>query len=76
MENKMLSERQIRINEFSYEDYINWVEYSTEDSIPELRNHDMDFHLINYIYMIEFSEGDLPEYYSYKGKLKFKENSK
>lgn len=57
----MLSEKQIRINEFSYEDYINWIEYSTEDSIPELRNHDIDFHLINYIYMIESCQDDLTE---------------
>lgn len=57
----MLSEKQIRINEFSYEDYVNWIEYSTEDSIPELRNHDIDFHLINYIYMIERCQDDLTE---------------
>lgn len=28
--------------------------------------------LIKHLYS-EFSEGDLPEYYNYKGKLKFKE---
>ena len=54
-------EEQIKINEISYEDYINWINYSEEYSIPELKDSKLSSHLSYAIKMINLTQNDLIE---------------
>lgn len=54
-------EEQIKINEISYEDYINWINYSEEYSNPELKDSKLSSHLSYAIKMINLTQNDLIE---------------
>lgn len=54
-------EKQIKINEISYEDYINWINHSEEYLIPELKDSKLSSHLSYAIKMINLTQNDLTE---------------
>ena len=76
MKNRELAVLEFRLNSGA-EEIIAFKEILANDINNKNINEDRDKltwyeKLIKHLYS-EFSEGDLPEYYSYKGKLRFKE---